>query len=129
MVKRLVEAPKDHSKRRDWWFVDRSGRKIGYMWPEDFRSIIDSIWGHKQSVPMFAQYAGFTTKTVYDWCRGDVAIPKDVAQLVTCMQVIILDRGAHKKAYPWRDLPPLEADWLPEHRQDDKFEVKSNPYA
>lgn len=129
MVKRLIEAPKDHSKRRDWWFVDRAGRKIGYLWPEDFRAIIDSIWGHQQSVPMFSRYAGFTTKTVYDWCRGDKAIPKDVAQLVTCMQVIILDKQAHKKAHPWRELPALEADWLPKERQDPSFEVKDKPYG
>lgn len=129
MVKRLVEAPKDHSKRSDWWFIDRSGRKIGYLWPEDFRSIIDSIWGRQQSVPMFSRYAGFTTKTVYDWCRGDKAIPKDVAQLVTCMQVIILDKQAHKKVHPWRDLPKLEADWLPKERQDPSFEVKDKPFG
>lgn len=129
MIEHMRDLPKDHSKRKDWWFVDRNGRKIGYLWPEDFRAMIDSVWGAKSSVQMFARYAGFTTKTVYDWAKGDKAVPKDVAQLLTVMQQLLIDRKAQTRAHPWRELPPLEADWINEDRQDDKFDVPPLPHG
>lgn len=122
-------GPKDHTNRADWWFVDNRGRKIGYMWPEDMLAVIDSIWGYQQGIKNFAAYAGITRSQVERFCNGKVPIQKSTAMLVLNMQELFLERKAQRLAHPWRQLPRIEAPWLPERRQEDVFKVPTKPFG
>lgn len=124
-----LNQPKDHTDRADWWFVDSNGRKIGYMWPEDIKAILESIWGKGQGIKCFAAYAGLTRTTVEKYCNGRMPVPKTVALLVLTMQELMLEKGAHLRQYPWRIFPKTEATWLPERRQDPTFKVATKPFG
>jgi hypothetical protein len=124
-----LKGPKDHSNRGDWWHVDSQERKIGYLWPEDMRAVLESIWGRRQGIKNFARYAGLNITTVEKYCNGKVPVPKHIALLVLNMQELFLERGAHLKAHPWRSIPTVDAPWLPEERQDEKFTVPTKPFG
>ena len=123
------KLPRDHSNRADWWHVDSQGRKIGYMWPEDFKAILESIWGRQQGIKNFALYAGLNRGTVEYYCNGKMPVTKVLAQLVLNMQELMLERKAHTRVHPWREIPRVEASWLPKRRQDEKFEVPTKPFG
>ena len=124
-----LKLPKDHSDRDNWWFEDSQGRKIGHMWPEDLRAILESIWGRGQGVKNFAVYAGLTRSTVEKYCNGTMPVTKPVALLVLNMQELMLERKAHKLATPWRTFPRIDAPWLPESRQEERFKVDPKPFG
>jgi hypothetical protein len=125
----LIAAEKDHSRRADWWYVDSKGRKIGYMWPEDLLAILESIWGWQKGIKNFAIYTGFARPTVEKYCNGKLAIPKHIAALALNMQEVMLAREAHKKVTPWRAIPRVHAEWLPEDRQEETFKVPTKPFG
>ena len=122
-------AQPDHSNRADWWFEDRLGRKIGYLWPEDILAIIESIWGHRQGIKNFALYTGITRSHIERYCNGKKPIQKQTAMLLLNMQELFLERNAQRLAHPWRELPRIEAPWLPENRQEETFDVPTKPFG
>lgn len=124
-----LRGPKDHSNRTDWWFVDSRGRKIGYMWPEDMLSIIESIWGHTQGIKNFALYTGVTRSQIERYCNGKVPIQKAMALLVLSLQELMLERDAHNKRYPWRHIPRCETPWLPERRREEIYKLDTKPFG
>ena len=106
----------------EWWHVDSQGRRIGYMWPEDMLTAIESIWGRRKGIDGFSRYAGFNRTSVEKWCRGERAIPRHVALLV-----LVLEQTVHRWIDPngdphrgpselshRRDFPKLNPTWLPE---------------
>lgn len=128
-IEHMKDVPKDHSNRGNWWFVDNQGRKIGWMWPEDMLSMIESIWGHRQGIGGFARYAGMHRVTVEQYCNGKRAIPKHIALLVTALAKIMIDEKGHQKAHPWRVLPGIEAGWLPKERANPVKGVDKLPHG
>lgn len=90
--------------KEDWWFVDAKGRRIGWLFPEDFESILESVYGARLWMKAFAADYGFTYTTILRWKDGTAPIPKHVAQIVSMRNSMKL-RGVA--------LHPLEAPWLP----------------
>jgi hypothetical protein len=90
--------------------------------------MIEAIWGYRQGIGGFARYAGLNVKTVEQYANGKTAIPKHIAVLVLSLSENMLDKGAHKKAHPWRWLPQIEAEWLPKERQDPSFSIEKSPF-
>ena len=121
-----IDGKSDGDQRQNWWHVDRNGRKIGWLWPEDMLSMIESIWGYRQGIGGFARYAGLHRVTVEQYCNGKRAIPKHIALLVLSLSKIMMDDRAHMKAYPWRSLPRIEADWLP---NEDSYGIDKLPHG
>jgi len=111
-------------KRRnpEWWHVDSQGRKIGYMWPEDMLTSIESIWGHRKGIEGFSRYAGFNRTSVEKWCRGQNPIPRHVALLVLSLEKLVhrwIKPGGDAYRRPTelshrRDFPKLDPSWLPD---------------
>jgi hypothetical protein len=96
----------------EWWHVDKQGRKIGYMWPEDFHSILDSVWGHRKGAAGFVEYSGWKRTTVDDWCKGRAPVPKHAAQLALLIQRLTISARSEGKEEPWTYLPQHDASWL-----------------
>lgn len=93
------------SRRKDiWWHVDSAGRKVGWMWPEDYVTILASIFGDKKWRFAFANYAGISYNSACMYATGIMPIPKHIATLVNIM-------GYHRDKGTL--LQPLIADWLP----------------
>ena len=90
--------------KEDWWMVDAKGRKIGWLFPEDFESILESVYGPRLWMKAFAEDYGFTYTTILRWKDGTNAIPKSVAQIVSMRNSMKL-RGVALHA--------LDAEWLP----------------
>jgi len=88
----------------DWWIVDSTGRRIGYLYPEDFAGILESFYGHRRWVTQFAKDFGFSRSAVDRWKDGRTPIPLHIAQLMNML-------STHKT----RGLPltPVDAPWLP----------------
>jgi len=116
----------DTDKKPDWFYTDNTGRRIGYIWPEDMLAIIDSIWGKKQGIKNFARYAGYSRTQVERWCNGKAPVPRNVALLVMFMQRDVISRQrSDRNAKPYAKLVDLNADWLPDH--EPKFSLASLP--
>lgn len=101
--------------QKAWWHTDAAGRRIGWLWPEDFETLMSTYYGEKAWVPLFCDEFDFAKPTVYRWRDGRVPIPKHIAHLVLAlgrmkMQGVPLDE--------------LTADWLP-----DKTEATVPPAA
>lgn len=88
-----------------WWHTDSTGRKIGWMWPEDYVAVLAAIYGDKQWRFAFANYAGLSYNTVCMYASGRMPIPKHVATLVNIM-------GYHRDKK--NILTPVIAEWLPQ---------------
>ena len=74
------KAPSDvDADRRE--IVDSLGRRIGWMWPEDFEAYLTASFG-KHWVAEFARYAGMSRDTIGFYKKGVLPIPKHIAQLV-----------------------------------------------
>lgn len=89
----------------DWWHVDQQGRRIGWLWPEDMASILESFYGERKWVNQFSKDFGFARSTVDRWKEGLTPIPKHVAQTINMLGTLKV-----------RGLPmtPVEAAWLPD---------------
>lgn len=115
-------------KNPDWWHVDSQGRKIGYMWPEDMLTAIESIWGYRKGIEGFSRYAGFNRTSVEKWCRGVSPIPRHVAIMVLTLEKLVhrwVRNDPHRRATHrshTRDFPRLDPTWLPE-RTRELFEI------
>ncbi|AMO44279.1 hypothetical protein vBRpoSV10_227 [Ruegeria phage vB_RpoS-V10] len=90
--------------KEDWWHVDKQGRRIGWLWPEDMISILESFYGDRKWVNTFSKEFGFARSTVDRWKDGSTPIPKHVAQIINMLGTLKV-----------RGLPmtPIEAPWLP----------------
>lgn len=101
----------------DWCYTDSKGRRIGWMWPEDFKIALDSIWGKRKGIQNFARYAGLHRTTVEFYCNGKSPVPKHLALLVNALIMLVPrwdhGHGATPEAREKR-FPKLEADWLGE---------------
>ena len=112
----------DKGERPPWWFTDERGRRIGWMWPEDLKRDIDSLWGVRKGIGGLSEYIGCARATVEQYCNGKVPVPKQTALLVQSLIMLVPkwnDKKA-KKRYQ-RHFPKLEAPWLP--REEDKQDI------
>lgn len=91
--------------KEDWWHTASDGRRIGWLWPEDFEVILESFYGERKWVNTFSAEFGFSRSTVDRWRDGTTPIPKNVAHLVSMLGTFKIKGIA---------LPELVADWLPE---------------
>ena len=112
-------------KNPEWWHVDSQGRKIGYMWPEDLLTVIESIWGHRKGIEGFSRYAGFSRTTVEYWCNGTRAVPRHAALLALSLEKLVhrwVDPNDRHRAPTMlshrRDFPKLNPTWLPDRTQE-----------
>lgn len=92
--------------KEDWWHTDKTGRRIGWMWPEDFVSILESFYGEKRWVHSFSYECGFARSTIDRWKEGTMPIPKHVALIVRLL-------GDRKNAGGANDID-IKAPWLPD---------------
>lgn len=88
-----------------WWLVDDSGRKIGWLWPEDFEAILESHFGPRAWVDSFALYAGIHRSQIDRYRHGKTPIPKHISVLVSQMASL------RNSGVP---LTEIQAPWLPE---------------
>lgn len=112
----------------EWWFTDRAGRKIGYMWPEDALAVIDSIYGKRKGIAGFARYAGLHRSTVEKYCNGKYAIPQHIAALILTMQATCITGRKNIPREPFRKLPQIDAPWLEKH-QPKRPGVDARPFG
>lgn len=89
---------------KQWWKTDAAGRKIGYMYPEDFEALLAAHYDDKGWVRLFSEDFDISQPTIYRYRDGFTPIPKSVVCNVM-MLVQLKERGIA------RHLP--EADWLP----------------
>jgi hypothetical protein len=89
----------------EWWHVDSAGRRIGWLWPEDMESILESFYGERKWVNKFSKSFGFARSTVDRWKEGHTPIPKHVAQIINMLGTLKV------RGLPMTD---VEAPWLPE---------------
>ncbi len=74
------KAPSDvDADRRE--IIDSQGRRIGWMWPEDFEAYLKASYGDHW-VAGFSRYAGMSRDTIGLYKNGVLPIPKHIAQLV-----------------------------------------------
>ncbi len=89
----------------EWWKTDKDGRRIGWMWPEDFTAILQAHYNMKTKwIVTFAKDFGISAATVRRYRDGDNPIPKQVARHVQMLDMIRANRS---------ELPELQAEWLP----------------
>lgn len=95
--------------KEQWWHVAEDGRKIGYLWPEDFEAILESFYGARKWVNKFSDDFNYHRSTVDRWRKGTTPIPKHVAMEVSMLNSLKL-RGVA--------LTPVDAEWLPKLAAD-----------
>ena len=90
----------------EWWYTDPDGRRIGWLWPEDFSSIMAGMFGEKMWAKRFSEAFDLSYTQTNRWRRGEVPIPKLAAYAIMATS-ILKSHGL--------DLPDLDADasWLP----------------
>jgi hypothetical protein len=88
-----------------WWHTDQQGREIGWLWPEDFSTILESFHGERKWVYKFMYEFGFSRAQIDRWAKGKAPIPKHVAMIVSMLGTF----KNHKLP-----LSSIEAPWLPE---------------
>lgn len=107
-----------------WWYTDKNGRDIGWLFPEDFVAILESYYGIDKSISWvlaFSQGFGFSRAQVDRWAKGNAPIPKHVAMIVSML-------GTMKT----RNIPLtlVQADWLPDvEGANAKLGVSLKPYG
>lgn len=116
------------AEQSPWWHVDSKGRRIGYMWPEDLRVILDSLFGHRKGINGFAAYAGVSRVTIDRYCSGIVPIPRYIALLVTFMQREAMQVEKSQRQFsPEKHMTQVEAPWLP-GEPDKEYIVDRSPF-
>lgn len=91
--------------KTEWWKTAADGRRIGWMWPEDFSTILEVCYPNEKWVFAFAAEFGFSRSNVDRWRDGKLPIPKHVAHIVNMLSNT---RTAKKP------LTRLKATWLPD---------------
>lgn len=90
----------------DWWYEDKDGRRIGWLYPEDFTSIVQSFYGgNRRWAKMFARDCGLSYSQVDRWRNGGMPIPKYIAVLVSMRATMT------NAKIPYT---PVEAPYLPD---------------
>ena len=120
------------SPKEQWWHVDSKGRKIGYMWPEDFKMCLDSIWGNRKGIGGFAKYSGFSRTTVEFYCNGKSPVPQHVALLAAALVKLVPFRSGNQPQTAQaktRNFPRLTADWLPNPPEKRKLDLAKRPFG
>ena len=90
---------------KEWWKTDAAGRRIGWMYPEEFEALVGAHYDERGWARRFAEDFDLSQPTVYRYRDGTLPIPKMIAALVLAM-VQLGERGIA------RHLP--DAEWLPE---------------
>lgn len=124
-----LKEPPVYSGIAEWWHVDSKGRKIGWLWPEDAKAILDGIWGNGKGIKNYALLAGMSRTMIQHYCCGHKPIPKHHALLITMMQDYMTDRDPRRPNPNKRHTAPLIlAPWLEKDDGADKVMVDSSPY-
>ncbi len=92
------------STSKEWWLPTNDGRKIGYMWPEDFEVALTALYG-KGWIQSFAAVSNLTETSIGRYKDGKQPIPKHIAALVTALSQM---RDAKV------EFAPEDPDWLPD---------------
>lgn len=125
----MARKPHIPPPKRDWWHVDSKGRRIGWMWPEDFKIAIDSIWGSQKGIQNFAKYSGLTRTTIETYANGKTPVPKHIALLVAALTRFVKEWRPNRSARArTADFPQIEAPWLQKSTPISKFGVESRPF-
>lgn len=89
----------------EWWKTDKDGRRIGWMWPEDFTAELQAHYNMKTKwITTFAKEFGISAATVRRYRDGENPIPLQVARHVQMLNMIKANRSG---------MPVLQAEWLP----------------
>jgi hypothetical protein len=107
-----------------WWYTDKDGREIGWLFPEDFVAILEAYYGVNKSISWvlaFGQGFGFSRAQVDRWAKGVTPIPKHVAMIVSMLGTM-KTRGI--------PLTLVQADHLPDvEGANAKLGVQIKPYV
>ena len=90
--------------KEKWWHEDKQGRKIGWLWPEDFSAILESFYGERVWAKRFGEDFGYHRATIDRYRNGRTPLPKNVAMEVQMLGTLKVREIA---------LSPVDADWLP----------------
>ena len=71
--------------KNEFWYTDREGRRIGWLWPEDMATILEGFYGQRRWVKGFIKDFGYSRSQVDRWKDGRNPIPKDVAQIINML--------------------------------------------
>lgn len=104
--KKRIPPPSDVGADRRT-ITDALGRRIGHMWPEDFEAYLKASFGDGW-IAAFARYAGMSRDTLDLYRKGQLPIPKHIAQLVLLTRWYDLNTPKHKV----RRKVPLTTPWL-----------------
>ena len=118
MTTKEVSPTKEGS--RQWCYVDGQGRRIGYIWPEDFKAIIDSVWGWTHGVTGFANWSGMQDAHIRTYVNGKTPIPKHIALLVEMLQLYVTKHGVE-------NLYDIKPEWLGQSFPP-LYSVKTQPF-
>jgi hypothetical protein len=88
----------------EWWHTSEDGRRIGWIWPEDFEAILEARYGHRKWIKGFCEDFGYSRSTVDRWKLGQEPIPKHVAQILEMISAMTARKIPLEK---------IQADWLP----------------
>lgn len=86
-----------------WWHLDTNGRKIGWMWPEDFEAILHTALGGDWK-RLFAMILGEPYEFIDKLSTGELPITRHMAFTV---ETLILLKNDRKLKFT------MEAPWLP----------------
>lgn len=115
----------------EWWHVDSTGRKIGWLWPDDMLIAIEAIWGRGKGRQEFARYAGLGRSTVEEYCNGKSPVPRHIAALVMALIKLVKKPhgGLDKTSAQFRTstFPKIEAEWLPDYSENDEIGLVKRP--
>ncbi len=100
---------KKHGK--EWWHTDEEGRRIGYLWPEEFSAILESWYGERLWVNAVCEEFDLSRSQVDRYRHGQAPIPKIIAMVVQMIADCDL-RGA--------PMPVVSAHWLPDQEEEEE---------
>jgi hypothetical protein len=86
-----------------WWHVDKQGRRIGWLWPEDLISICESLYGEKWMERVSADF-GQSISTTIRWKKGHMPVPRLAAFAIHALNQLQA-KGI--------TVPDMTASWLP----------------
>lgn len=103
-----------------WWHVDKNGRKIGWMWPEDFESLLLASYLRADGLEVFMYDFGISKEDMDAWLSGEQPIPKWVARIVTTLKDRVI--------FAARLETVAHAKWLPNTTEHSNSKNREKPY-